>query len=458
MRLPHLIAIICVVSFAGSAFAQFSLFTYTAHTVGPVSRSGAVTAGTLTWSCSGSDCTIRGPWLAPGVPACASLAAQVGPIASYGRPGAMLTPAQLTQCNAGAPVVQFNPNLNRPIQRPLPAPRPISPGGASAATMQVGAAIQPGFGASTRTITSSGLNWSCTGANCGSDVPPGADLSAACSALRAAVSAGGAPQTIFDFTRSDGRSLTTSQLDACNGVLPSAPSPVSTRVMLEPGSRAVDMTEHVLLLSGLSYTGVSAPPPAPAMPSVSHIISGRIDTPGLTLRASAPGATRATSPLPSAPAFTVAGGGDVTLRVPIAFDDMPAATAGLRLDCFLFLTRWAPNTATGVDPRYAAISTDGSGAQQALVARGGVRIYIPSNGHFATTLDIPLALQPFFHLADVRSYSCDVYLLQFRFGDVHDPLADGGTLEELAGPASASPEYHAAAGTSPQLIIAGNIQ
>src|SRR5262249_18748057 len=101
MRLSHLLATVCVGLSANPAFAQGGPFTYTAHTSAPVARTGAVTAGALTWTCSGSDCTIHGPWLAPAPSACAALAAQVGHIESYGRPGAVLNAAQLAQCNAG---------------------------------------------------------------------------------------------------------------------------------------------------------------------------------------------------------------------------------------------------------------------------------------------------------------------------------------------------------------------
>lgn len=95
-------------------------FVYTATTGAPVRRSGSVTAGTLTWTCSGTTCTIRGPWPQPGVAACAALAREIGRIVSYGRPGAMLNAAQLTQCNG---------NLSLPPPpSPPPPPPPPAPG------------------------------------------------------------------------------------------------------------------------------------------------------------------------------------------------------------------------------------------------------------------------------------------------------------------------------------------
>lgn len=89
-------------------------YEYTARTAAPVRRNGAVTASSLTWSCSGSACTITGPWLQPGVSTCAALAREVGAIVSYGRNGAVLSAAQIAECNAMA-------------TRPPPAPAP-SPG------------------------------------------------------------------------------------------------------------------------------------------------------------------------------------------------------------------------------------------------------------------------------------------------------------------------------------------
>lgn len=78
-------------------------YFYTAQTEQPVRRSGAVLASGINWRCAGSACTVSGPWPQPGVGACAALAREIGRINSYGRPGAALTTAQLTQCNAESP-------------------------------------------------------------------------------------------------------------------------------------------------------------------------------------------------------------------------------------------------------------------------------------------------------------------------------------------------------------------
>jgi hypothetical protein len=90
---------------------QLGAYVYTAQTNEPARRQGAVVAAGLTWSCQGQTCSISGPWDRPAVEACRALADQVGPIASYGRPGMMLSASELAVCNAGQ------------VARILPRPR-----------------------------------------------------------------------------------------------------------------------------------------------------------------------------------------------------------------------------------------------------------------------------------------------------------------------------------------------
>lgn len=94
---------------------QTGTYVYTARTAATVRRSGAVAASGITWACQGTSCTVTGPWPQPGVSACAALAREVGAIVSYGRQGAMLTTAQIAQCNAS------------PAASPLPPPPPPPP-------------------------------------------------------------------------------------------------------------------------------------------------------------------------------------------------------------------------------------------------------------------------------------------------------------------------------------------
>lgn len=90
----------------GAVPAHASAYQYTAVTeTAKVLRQGTVQAGSLTWQCAGDRCTVRGPWPKPALSACKALARAVGPLRSYGHPGAMLSYAQLLQCNAGVPVV-----------------------------------------------------------------------------------------------------------------------------------------------------------------------------------------------------------------------------------------------------------------------------------------------------------------------------------------------------------------
>lgn len=108
---------------------QVGQYLYEARTNEPARTQGNVVTASITWACQGNVCSTRGPWPRPGVPACHALALQVGVITSYGRSGAMLTPAQLAECNAGvatpsviAPGVRVTPS--QPIRRPAASPTP----------------------------------------------------------------------------------------------------------------------------------------------------------------------------------------------------------------------------------------------------------------------------------------------------------------------------------------------
>ena len=98
-------------------------FSYTAVPAKPPSaRTGKVLASGINWTCDKSACTASGPWLQPSVGACAALAREIGPIGSYGRKGAYLTPAQLEQCNRNATPVAAP---DAPSESADPAPKPL---------------------------------------------------------------------------------------------------------------------------------------------------------------------------------------------------------------------------------------------------------------------------------------------------------------------------------------------
>jgi len=84
--------------------AGAAVFQYTAETSAKARLHGTVSAGGLNWNCQGSRCTVSGPWPTPAVASCNALAVAVGPVRSYGHPGAQLNASQLGQCNAGLPV------------------------------------------------------------------------------------------------------------------------------------------------------------------------------------------------------------------------------------------------------------------------------------------------------------------------------------------------------------------
>jgi hypothetical protein len=107
------LGLLCTAASAQAPIARS--FLYTAQLSRDALESGNVNANGIVWQCRGRACTVSGPWVAPGVPACAALAARVGSITSYGRQGMQLSAAQLAQCNANA---RSNLVLAPPVVRP----------------------------------------------------------------------------------------------------------------------------------------------------------------------------------------------------------------------------------------------------------------------------------------------------------------------------------------------------
>jgi len=116
----RILILLATILWSAPTYAQ--TYNYTARTASGVLQSGQVTAGSLTWSCSGNACRISGPWAQPGVGACAQLAAVVGRITEYGHPASRLNAVQLARCNesAAAPrVQQVSPQVQQVIRRPV---------------------------------------------------------------------------------------------------------------------------------------------------------------------------------------------------------------------------------------------------------------------------------------------------------------------------------------------------
>lgn len=67
---------------------------------GSPARLGTVPIG-VDWVCDKAGCKTIAAWPQPLVENCAALARQIGPLASYGRSGAMLSPSELDKCNQG---------------------------------------------------------------------------------------------------------------------------------------------------------------------------------------------------------------------------------------------------------------------------------------------------------------------------------------------------------------------
>jgi hypothetical protein len=84
---------------AAPAPAQPALFT--AQTVAPARRQGAVNVPGGVWRCQASSCTRTGPETLLSVDVCKDLARQVGALNAYSRPGKSLTADELGKCNEG---------------------------------------------------------------------------------------------------------------------------------------------------------------------------------------------------------------------------------------------------------------------------------------------------------------------------------------------------------------------
>ncbi len=112
---------------AGPVAAQS--YEYTAQLRASASSQGVVTAAGIDWKCDGSACHTFGPWPQPGVFACHALAAKVGAVASYGRPGASLGLQQLAQCNWSLAAPQA-------MAQPVLIAKPMANAGAMAAQLR----------------------------------------------------------------------------------------------------------------------------------------------------------------------------------------------------------------------------------------------------------------------------------------------------------------------------------
>jgi hypothetical protein len=117
-------------------------YSYTAvPQSGAPRQQGSINAGSI-WTCDQTSCKMTSPADQPAIGGCNALAQHIGPIGSYGRNGAMLSPEQLDQCNraipgairmaADAPAPEPVPSEPAPAaEAPAPAPA-TSTGGAAA--------------------------------------------------------------------------------------------------------------------------------------------------------------------------------------------------------------------------------------------------------------------------------------------------------------------------------------
>ncbi len=104
--------------------AMAAIYPYSADTISPVRRQGAVMAGGINWNCAGSQCTATSTSAVPTVAACHALAQQVGPVRGYGHQKRTLTAGELQQCNAGIATGQSTAMSTTTLVR---APQPVTP-------------------------------------------------------------------------------------------------------------------------------------------------------------------------------------------------------------------------------------------------------------------------------------------------------------------------------------------
>jgi hypothetical protein len=144
-------------------------FDYAAVLAGPARITGPVNAAGIPWQCNAKYCATRGPWPVPGIKACNALAAQVGPLASYGYKGRQLSAADLATCNGGkapqATATQTTPinplgalfqNLGANAKPGTPAAAGLPPPGPLPGFSQQQAAATTGISIRTPTLTVTG--------------------------------------------------------------------------------------------------------------------------------------------------------------------------------------------------------------------------------------------------------------------------------------------------------------
>jgi hypothetical protein len=400
MRTPWLMALAALGLLAGEAHAQ--AYQYVATTTAPAARTGAVTAGNLTWQCTGSECRISGPWPAPGVGACALLAGQVGRIASYGRSGAMLNAAQLAECNANLPVAQMQITPQVAIARPqaqLPqAQRPQ-------AQLPQTAVINRAPSSSTPST---------------STPPPAARTS------EVALEYGGGGEDLVVHVLSTPAIRFYGASPALTA--PTPPAPVSRIVGGRIDSPGVRLQASTVGAVPRSSTQSEAPRYGVGIRGdvVLRVPVSLRDLPPETRGIELNCALFASRFVPFVERERVAGDPDGTgpMAEPVA----------------------------GTAPFYSS----GARAGEREVAFGMAAANIVNLNNFSATFDVPLQLRPFFRLQDARQYMCDVTLTYQRPGGRTGHI-DRGVLYVLAGP-SGPAGFRPAAGSTPLLTVEGNIQ
>ena len=260
-------------------------YLYVGVTEAATARTGAVSAGGLTWQCAGNRCTITGPWEAPSVTACEALARAVGRLRSYGRDGAELSAKQMAQCNKGGsssagtgaarPVAGAGSNAAVAAARAsssvtlpeISAPFSAKPSGIipRLVTELTAETVAPTHRQGT--VRTGGLSWSCQGSRC---TATGQTKLTQCFSLAREVG------RIRSYVGPSG-SLSRNDLDICNG-------PRLLRLEISARSGDDDLRQG----SSLTADIASRNGPEVARPVFSRLASNAYDTARIPMTGTAP--------------------------------------------------------------------------------------------------------------------------------------------------------------------------
>jgi hypothetical protein len=131
---------VLALSFGGedwaSAAQPLTNFRYSARLAAPLPAPKVIRAGSLSWSCRGSNCFANSTVAQPSVGQCRALAGQVGQIAAFGNNVRQLGPSDLRQCSVTGLTLALPRNVETSTKgnqgRPGGSTDDVTPGGGTA--------------------------------------------------------------------------------------------------------------------------------------------------------------------------------------------------------------------------------------------------------------------------------------------------------------------------------------